>query len=209
MMAVRSGRYIAFAAIFAIVGCSDPDAIRTQDEPSQPKPSVAPIPANQKQFRTLVAMVPVDGAEGGSTWWFFKLSGPIAIVNKYESDFDKLFGTLSSTTDEKNPITWELPNGWTEEGKQASSTSRYATLKSPGGDAEITVTKFGGSVLANVQRWWGDLWGNDKAHDFTTAMLSGYVRQENVKGRLVLRVDLSGPNEPPKRGMMMNPHGGQ
>jgi hypothetical protein len=207
MMAVRSGRCIVFAALFAIGGCSEPDSVRVQDEPAHARPIVPPIPADQKQFHTLVAMVPADGPESGSPWWFFKLSGPTTTINKYESDFDKLFKTILATTDEKNPITWELPGGWTQE-LNKESTSRFATLKAPGGDAEITVTRFGGTVLGNAQRWWGDLWGSDKAQELTTAMLSEYVRQENVKGRLVLRVDLYGPKEPPKRGMMMNPHAG-
>jgi hypothetical protein len=207
MMAVRPGRCIAFAAIVAVAGCSEPDAVRVQNEPAQSRPSVPPIPADQKQYRTLAVMVPADAGEGAS-WGFFKMSGPTAIVNKYEGDFDKLIKTISVNTDTTNPFSWEMPSGWDQEpGK--SGAMRIATLKSPGDEIQISVTKFGGTVLANAQRWWGELWGSDKAQDFTVAMLSEYVRQVNVKGRLILRADLYGPKEPPKRGMgpMMNPHG--
>ena len=205
MMAARFGRCLALIAILALAGCSEP-VIRVYDEPAQSKPSVPPIPDGQKQFRTLVAMVPVDGAEEGA-WWFLKLSGPTAIISKYEADFDKLFNTISVSADEQNPISWELPPGWTQELGQPGAM-RFATLKAPGKDAELTVTRFRGSLLANAQRWWGELWGEDKKLDFTVAMLSQYVSQRTVKGRLILRVDLYGPKEPPKRGMMMNPHAG-
>jgi hypothetical protein len=135
--------------------------------------------------------------------------GPAPLVGKYEADFDKLFDTLQASPDEKNPITWILPPGWTQAEKTPGSM-RYATLKSPGDEIEIGVTQFSGSVLANAQRWWGDFWGKDKQQEFTMAMLPEYVQQRNVKGRLILRVDMSGPNEPPKRPMMMggDPHGG-
>jgi hypothetical protein len=195
------------AALLVIAGCGEPEGIRVQDEPPPTRPATPPIPAEQKQFRTLVAMVPVDGAENGS-WWFFKMSGPAATIAKYEADFNKLFETLFASSDEQNPVTWELPNGWTR-AETPPGGMRFATLKAPGGDAEIAVTRFGGSVLANIQRWWGELWGKEKGQEVTVAMLPEYVKQRLVKGRLILKVDLFGPNEPPKRPMMMNPHGGQ
>jgi hypothetical protein len=209
MMAARLGRCrcIVFTAMFAVAGCGEPDAVRVQEEPAPTRPAVPPIPAEQKQFRTLAAMVPVDGAETGPSWWFFKLSGPAATIGKYEADFNKLFDTILASPDEQNPIAWELPNGWTRQDALPGS-SRFATLKAPGGDAEIAVTRFGGSVLANAQRWWGDLWGKEKEQELTIAMLPEYVQQRTVKGRLILRVDMFGPNDPPKRGMIMNPHGG-
>lgn len=206
MMAARFGRCLVVIAILAFAGCSEP-VIRVQEEPAQPKPAVPPIPADQKQYRTLAAMVPVDGGGDGS-WWIFKLSGPTAIVSKYEADFDKLFNTLLSQADDKDPIKWDLPAGWTQEKNAAPNAMRFATLKAPGGETEISVVGSRGSVLANAQRWWGQLWGEDKKLDFTVAMQNQYVSQRTVKGRLILRADLYGPKEPPKGGMMMNPHAG-
>ena len=87
---------------------------------------------------------------------------------------------------------------------------RFATLKAPGGEAEVAVSQAGGSVVFNAQRWWGQLWGEDKAIEITPVNMDAYVRRQVVKGRLVLRVDMSGPKDPnAKRPMMMNPHGGQ
>ena len=208
MRAARSGRCIVFVAILAIAGCGESDAVRVQDEQAPTKPIVPPIPAEQKKFRTLAAMVPADGKETGPSWWFFKVSGPAATIVKYEMDFNKLVDTISASANEHNPITWELPKGWTRQDAPPGGM-RFATLKSPGDEVELSVTRFGGAVLANAQRWWGELWGKDKAQELTVAMMSEYVQQRTVKGRLILTVDMSGPNEPPKRPMMMNPHGGQ
>jgi hypothetical protein len=100
-----------------------------------------------------------------------------------------------------------LPAGWTQD-IAGPESMRYATLKTPNGEIEISVTNFGGSILANAQRWSGELWGKEKGLELTAAMLPEYVQQRTVKGRLMLRFDMSGPSEPPKRPMMMNPHGG-
>jgi hypothetical protein len=217
MRAARLGRCIVFPtislgffALLALSGCGEPDVVRTYDEKPPPKPAATQIPADQQQFRTLAAMIPSDDIrESGPQWWFLKISGSTATVDKYAGDFDKLIGSIKVSMDENNPISWELPAGWTR-AEAPASRMRYATLKAPGDALELSVTRFGGSVLANVQRWWGELWGKEKAQDFTAAMLQEYVQQRSVNGRLILRVDLHGPNEPPKRPMMMmnNPHGG-
>jgi hypothetical protein len=210
MMAARPGRWIVFTAILAVIGCSDSDAVRVHDETPPPKPTTPTIHADQKKFRTLAAMVPADGMETGPSWWFLKMSGPAATIGKYEADFDKLFNSLLANADVTNPISWELPAGWTQE-ITGSESMRYATLKAPGGEFEISVTNFGGSTLANAQRWWGELWGKEKATELTPAMLPEYVQQRTVKGRLILRVDMTGPKDPKeskKMGGGFNPHGG-
>jgi hypothetical protein len=195
------------AVLFA-AGCSDPEGVRVLDERKPAPPAGPTVPADQKQFRTLAAMVPADVEKDNPHWWFFKLSGPAAVVAKYEADFDKLVGSVRSVADETNPITWELPAGWTAE-MAKPGMMRYATLKAPGGEAEVAVSQAGGWVISNVQRWWGQLWGKDKEGDVTPVHLDALVRQQTVKGRLVLRVDLYGPNDPNARPMMANPHGGK
>ena len=107
-------------------------------------------------------MAQIVRKHGGFSEW----SGPAPLVGKYEADFDKLFETLQASPDEKNPILWVLPPGWTQAEKTPGSM-RYATLKSPGDEIEIGVTQFSGSILANAQRWWGELWGKDKQQEFT------------------------------------------
>ena len=91
-------------AILALAGCGEPEAVRVHDETPIPAPKTAPIPADQKKFRTLVAMVPADAPESSKTWWFFRMVGPAPLVGKYEADFDRLFNTLQATSDENDPM---------------------------------------------------------------------------------------------------------
>ncbi len=211
MMAVRPGRCIVLAAMLAAAGCGEPDAIRVEDEPALPQPAVPPIPADQKQFRTLAAMVPADGGrENDPHWWFFKLSGPTAVVSKYEADFNKLIDSVRSGSQE-DPISWELPAGWHRE---AGGAMRFASLKAPGGDAEVSVSRAGGFISSNAQRWWIQLWGRERADDVTAANVNDFTHQRTVNGRIIITVDMAGPKDPnakdPNGGgpMMMNPHGG-
>lgn len=212
MKAARIARCVALAVALAVAGCSESETIRVLDEPKTPPAATPTVPAEQKQYRTLAAMVPGDsGGKETAYWWFFKMSGKAEAMAKYEADFDKIIATVHSSASETEPITWELPPGWKRtEGGGSGFAKRYATLTAPGGDAEIAISQAGGSVLINVQRWWGQLWGGDKQSEITPIMLDTLVRQQIVKGRLILRVDLYGPKDPnAKRPMMMNPHGGQ
>jgi hypothetical protein len=199
--------------IVAIAGCTEPEAIRVYDEPKA-KPAPAPtIAADQKKFRTLAAMVPADfGGQDSAGWWFLKMSGPVAVIDKYEGDFDKLFGSLRAAYEGDEPtITWDLPQGWKrEEGGGSGFAKRYATLRAPGDDAEIAVSFARGTIVGNVQRWWTQLWGEERVADITPLTMDAYVARRVVKDRLLFRVDMAGPNDPgATRPMMMNPHGGQ
>jgi len=208
MKAARFTRCVALAVALAVAGCSDSESIRVLDESKTQPPAPPQIPADQKQYRTLAAMVPADsGGKDIAHWWFFKLSGKAEVIAKYEADFDKLIATVHSSATAEEPITWELPAGWQ---RTEGSAMRFATLKAPSGEAEVAVSQAGGSVVFNAQRWWGQLWGEDKTAETPPVNLESYVRRQVVKGRLILRVDMAGPKDPnAKRPMMMNPHGGQ
>ena len=212
MKAVRPVRCAVFAVLLAAAGCSDPEGVRVLDEPKPARPGVPPVPADQKKFRTLAAMVPADSAKDDERrWWFLKMSGPAEVVGKYEADFDKLIGSLRVSPDPAAPIAWDLPAGWKREGD--GKGMRFATLKAPGGDAEVSVTRFGGLVVSNVQRWWGQLWGKEREGDVTAANLLDFARERMVNGRLIFTVDMAGPKDPNAKGPnaggpMMNPHGG-
>ncbi|MBA4189008.1 MAG: hypothetical protein C0467_13505 [Planctomycetaceae bacterium] len=207
-MTARSVRWVLFAILLA-PGCSEPEAIRVLDEPSN-RPPVKTIPAEQKRFRTLAAMVPSDSiGEGGPNWWVFKLSGPTAVVTKYEANFNALVDSVKASSDPGQPINWTLPSGWTKGGEREM---RYATLVAPEGACEIAVSRASGTLFANVNRWYVQLCGRENEKDVTPANLFDVARKRMVNGRFIVQVDFAGPNDP-NAGMAKmpnphNPHGG-
>ena len=218
MKAVRIARCIALAVALAAAGCSDSESIRVLEESKTPPAAAPPIPADQKQYRTLAAMVPWDddASENAPHWWFFKLSGKTDLVAKNEAAFNSIIESIRTQANEEEPVVWTLPRGWTREKGGSGMMSRFATLKSPDGQAEIAVTRFGGLVSMNVQRWWKQLWGKERANEITPANVFDYAKRRTINGRLVITVDFSGPKDPnakdPNGGPMMNPHnphGGQ
>jgi hypothetical protein len=220
MKAARAARYVVFAVALAAAGCSEPEAVRVLDEPKPTAPAPRTISPEDKKFRTLAAMVPADGAAKDTEphWWFFKLSGPAALIAKHEADFNKLIESVRANPDAGDPITWTLPDGWRRErGTGGGMIKRFATLRSPDGHAEIAVSQASGLVSMNVQRWWVQLWGKEKADEVTAGNVFDFARQRTINGRVVITVDLSGPKDPNAKdpntgGPMMNqqdPHGGQ
>lgn len=213
MKAARWLGCILPAALLAAAGCSEPDAIRVLDEPKPTRPPVPPVPADKKQFRTLAAMFPRDDADEAvkkhpqGSWWFFKLSGPAAEVAPHEADFWKLVDSVRFGADPDGTPGWTLPPGWTEE-KAAGGMGQYATLKAPDGKSKVAVSLARGIVLANVQRWWGQLWGPEKATEVTAVNLPDFSRLRTVHGRLAVTVDMAGPKDPNLKagGPMANPH---
>jgi hypothetical protein len=220
MKYARCARCVVFAVAVAVAGCSDSEAVRVLDEPKPTTPAAPTIPAEQKQYRTLAAMVPADGVvkDNAPHWLFIKFSGKADVVAKYEADFNKLIESVRARADEDDPVSWKLPEGWTQQpGGGGGMMKRIATLKSADGQAEVAVSEAGGLVSMNVQRWWTQLWGKERAGDVTAANVFDYARQRTINGRLVITVDMSGPKDPNAKdpnmgGPMMNPHnphGGQ
>jgi hypothetical protein len=213
MKAARWIRCVVPVIALAAAGCPDPETVRVHDEPAPKSATVPTIPAEQKKYRTLAGMVPADfGGQDSASWWILKMSGPADVIDKYEPDFEKLLGTVWAAVEGGEPtITWDLPQGWKrEDGGGSGFAKRFATLKAPGGDAEVAVSLAGGRIASNVQRWRGQLWGEEKAAELTPFSMDAFVKRQVVKERLIFRVDMPGPNDPNTKGPpMMNPHGGQ
>jgi hypothetical protein len=202
-MASRSWPLAFGVLLGTLAGCTEPEVIRVVDEP-KPSPAAAPdVPADQKKFRTLAAMIPENSGPAGNEmgqWWFFKFTGPADVVEKHRPAFDALVASVTLTGDRHDPITWVVPQGWVQvdEGK---SQFTYAKLKVGDKDSpvEVTVSKAGGATLMNVNRWRKQL-GLDEV---TGLQLESATTLREVNGRLVVLTDMAGPKEPPKGGPMM------
>ena len=131
-------------------------------------------PADNPQ-RMLGAIVPYEGAT-----WFFKLTGPAAIVGAEKARFIEFLATIKPGAPVARPavapsappagvvaaaagipdLRWSAPGHWQA---KPASTLRKATYLIPGAggaNAELAVSAFPGNVggeLANVNRWRGQL----------------------------------------------------
>lgn len=112
--------------------------------------------------RVIVGMASLDDST-----WFFKLTGPDALVASEKQHFVQWLEKLQiheGAHGESSPkmtqapapsaaADWEAPAGWTP---QQPGQMLLASFALPGGDAKVTVSSLGGDgggLLANVNRW--------------------------------------------------------
>lgn len=107
--------------------------------------AMAPLSAGD---RLLIAMI--DRPENT---YFLRIQAAPTAIDTVRTDFDKI---LQSLTFSGGRVAWTLPEGWTE--SEGGAMFRLATLRSPSG-VEVFVTSLtaGQDVLANVNRWQGQL----------------------------------------------------
>jgi hypothetical protein len=112
-------------------------------------------PAGEPTDRTLAAIVTV-----GEQGWFFKLTGPRAVVEDQVEPFDEFLRSVRFSASGKPE--WKLPDGWRQ---TAGNDIRFATLLIPsaGKSLELSVTVLPKSgddanyALVNINRWRGQL----------------------------------------------------
>lgn len=160
----RLGLCIAVTLSLFLHGCDSKPPIRSytvpkyQEEAEEYNPADSDVPEpGTPKFRVLAALAPATAM--GNDWFFFKLrpagGGVSAALSpkaaaRHEADFRDFLASLKFT-DGKNP-TWTVPAGWKLDKPQQG---RIATFKMKKSDTlvELTVTRFGGSLLDNVNRW--------------------------------------------------------
>lgn len=138
--------------------------------------------ADPKKDGRMIGAISVRGGDG----WFFKMKGNSALVGAEKERFLQWVATVQEaaapqppanatavppgstpplapppsgapSAPPSGPLTWELPQGWTQ--APATSSMRYATFtvaSADGSKGEISITHFPGDVggdLDNVNRW--------------------------------------------------------
>jgi hypothetical protein len=131
-------------AMAVLSGCQEQDEIRQYKAPRVEYP----------KGRLLGAIVPRS-----DFMWFFKLDGPPDAVAGQKDNFDAFIHSLKFTGNEKDPVTWTVPDGWVQ---HPGDQMRFATLsmRTNAKALDLTVTKLdakANTVLDNVNRWRGQL----------------------------------------------------
>ena len=166
-------------------------------------PAKTAKPANAVRYRMIGAIVPV-----GAQTWFFKMRGPVSLMDPHAAKFLEFAGTLKFTGGKP---TWSLPKGWRQ---LPGRGLRFATiLVDPEVDSlELTVIPLRSGnvgqeqdILRNVNRWRGELSlpnvAADKLYtkqDDTTAKQE--VRKRIINGQTVVLVSLVGRLKPKQPG---------
>ena len=169
-----------------VLGCGGGDGIETHTAPKADGG-----PGGASEYRILGAMYPADSPE-----WFFKMTGPADDLNKYDADFDKLLASVSLPP--KGEPKFDAPEGWKVGPGRAGIV--VATVKTPDGKYEVTITSSTGGVLPNLERWAVQQLGQKSFGPDDVAKVTKVVEAKGVKG---LKADLRGPKNPGKGGPMM------
>jgi hypothetical protein len=127
----------------------------------------------------------------GNRTWFFKLSGPATPVEASKETFDRFMASVRFKDQVDKPVSWTVPEGWKEEA--GGSAFRYATLRFQSQDVplELTVTFFqgeGGSLLANINRWRGQI----NLPTITEAKLTEVTKAIEIDGNKATYADMLG-----------------
>jgi hypothetical protein len=147
------------------------------------------VPRVEKPLnRFLGAIIP-----HGDRTWFVKVMGPEQTVKDHAKAFQQFVESIHFPWKGEPPITWTAPAGC----RQApdAKEGRYATFHLGAEDhpLELTVTALGkaglaGSVLANVNRWRGQL----GLKPITANEIAKETRQVQLDGAIATVVDITG-----------------
>jgi hypothetical protein len=205
----RSSRALGACCILAALGCSEPPAITTYEQPAtEPLRSaidVAEVKAGaDHMLAAIVAEKSSDPAQ--SQAWFFKLVARGEGLDPLRKSFDEFLASVKLSGAGKPP-TWTLPDGWVE---KPASAMRAATIEVPfaGKTIELAVSslpltgEWQDFVAVNVDRWVGQL----QQAPLTAAEIGRLVKEKPTADGKATFIELVGAMSP-MSGML--PGGGQ
>lgn len=195
--------FSSFLLLLSCLACQPREDIKsyTAERTAPPRPPfVASEVANQLDH-TLAAMLPVD-----ESVWFFKLAGPAEAVSRQRDEFTKFVRSVKKGESKEKPLSWELPQGWTQKGP---SEMRLATIVIPdekkGLEIAVSSLPLSGPwedfVTLNVNRWLRQLSQGELAKP---TILKQTSTVETALGPATI-IELAGIL---KKSPAMNPHAG-
>jgi hypothetical protein len=199
--------FLALSSLVVLFGCGQQEEITSYKvkKPELVDPTFTAAanrpagPATVQQ--TLGLIVPV-----GDTSWFFKLTGETTSVEPQEAAFLEFAKTIKFSTGADAKPTWTLPTGWKE---FPGNEFRFATIRLPESESdakplEISVSPAGGDVLANINRWRGQL----NLKPIAAADMSDTTKALQIDGRDATFVSLVGTGSGQMGGAPFAPFAG-
>ncbi|MFO0937220.1 MAG: hypothetical protein U0798_11980 [Gemmataceae bacterium] len=180
------------------LGCREREEIR-----SYPIPKLADKPKELSEgiteYRLWGLIIPVS--EGQSI--FVKVQGPAKNIAAVETELDAFSKTIKFPNGPGKDPTWDLPAGWTEDRK---NPNRIATLSTGKDDQKIqlAITKFGGDVIGNVNRWRGMVGAEPLKDSDPTKAAVAFKTNSGVDAYKVDVVGKKNPDDGGMPGMRMN-----
>ncbi len=196
-LSTPAARRLTAFALIALAGCAPDEQVSRYTAPKDP-PDVDVIsdePAEgEPKVRILGAIAPA-GKASEQSWYFFKFQPPgmggtypPKAIARHAAAFDAFLESLKFRDD--GPPLWTLPAGWRDVGSQNKERVATFRMKKSETVVELAVTRFGGSLLENINRWRVQQAGVDP---ITEAEIETKCKVLNVDGRRVVVVDVSGP----------------
>jgi hypothetical protein len=186
------------AGLVALAGCSPAEQVTKYTAPKDPLDTdlIPDEPGEgEPAVRVLGAIASAPAKPGEESWYFFKMQpSPPKAVERHAAAFDEFIQSLKFSPD--GPPTWTLPAGWREVGSQGKERIATIRMKKSETTIELSVTRFGGTLLSNVNRWREQAGAEPIKQD----EIDTKCRVLTVDGRKVVVVDVSGPGG--KGGMM-------
>lgn len=154
-----SRRFTALLLVASTLGCGQQEQITSYRvkkpelvDPTLVMATTPAAPATEQQ--TLGLIVPIGG-----TSWFFKLTGDAKSVEPQEAAFLDFAKSIKFSAGADAQPSWTLPTGWKDlpGGQFRFATIRMAESDAAGKPLEISVSEAGGDMLANINRWRGQL----------------------------------------------------
>jgi hypothetical protein len=178
-------RSLFFALSLAVILGCEKDEIRHYQAMRLEVPPEVAAQAAPTPTRMITAIFPHKDRT-----WFFKLTGAPEEVEKYKDEFEHFIQSVRFTKKGDPPVTYTVPQGWQ---RGAGDALRFATFRFGSKDKplEVSVTPLGKeaeSILANVNRWRGQL----GLEPIKEAELSKEIREITVDEVKVTMVDLTG-----------------
>ena len=193
-----TARWLGVALVLAALGgagCRPADQITKYTAPKEPADlsGVSDAPAEGEPAVRVLGAIAAAGKDGDNDWFFFKFqparmgdSYPPRAIERHAAEFDAFLQSLKFKPE--GPPSWTVPAGW----REVSNPNRIATfrMKKSETTVDLAVTRFGGPLLDNINRWREQQAG---VEPITEAEIPTKCRVLTIDGRKVVVVDVSGP----------------